>query len=424
RGAPLPAAPGGAANVEPLRPDHQLRFPRTSTSREAPLAAAVVEGREQASRALDAEVAGLDLPDLLQRPTDAVPRVATLRQDLLSAFGPRAIDDFVSTRDLRAGRLAVAHDGVPLNRPPPGDLYRAVRDPASPGRLDPARLLELLRRGATAIAFGVDDSVPELSRLAGLVERTAGVRSGANLYLSHGSHPSGFGPHWDDHDVLVIQVVGSKRWQLHRPNEPAPVLRHSSSAVSGERWATVVLEPGDVLYVPRGWGHDVTGCGGLSAHHTLPIRRPTGATVLAELAAAVPPGSRGSSTLGGPGARDVAESALARWHAALPPRPSLQMASPLHPTPAADAGLRLATAGGIAVVAGPPGADAIAVALGGVVAVVPTEDLPLLARLVAGHTVDPGVLTSRGTVWRDLVDAGALELQATGGTADEGASGC
>jgi lysine-specific demethylase/histidyl-hydroxylase NO66 len=60
-----------------------------------------------------------------------------------------------------------------------------------------------------------------------------------------------------------MQLEGKKRWKLYSPRESSEVLpRFSSPNLSeeelGEPILDVVLEPGDLLYFPRGTFHQVT----------------------------------------------------------------------------------------------------------------------------------------------------------------------
>src|SRR6266496_5905184 len=70
----------------------------------------------------------------------------------------------------------------------------------------------------------------------------------------------GFAPHYDVHDVFVLQVAGRKRWRVHEPvladplgDQPWEQRRGAVAAQASE--APVLdelLEPGDALYLPRG----------------------------------------------------------------------------------------------------------------------------------------------------------------------------
>ena len=67
----------------------------------------------------------------------------------------------------------------------------------------------------------------------------------------------GFAPHWDDIDAFVLQIEGAKRWRLHpHLDEGSKLPRFSSADFApkdlAEPFLDTVLEPGDLLYMPRG----------------------------------------------------------------------------------------------------------------------------------------------------------------------------
>jgi len=86
-----------------------------------------------------------------------------------------------------------------------------------------------------------------------------GCLVGANVYLTPpGSQ--GFAPHWDDIEAFVLQLEGKKRWRLYEPKSVAETLPRVSSpnleqTDLGECILDTVLEPGDLLYFPRGVIH-------------------------------------------------------------------------------------------------------------------------------------------------------------------------
>ena len=69
--------------------------------------------------------------------------------------------------------------------------------------------------------------------------------------------------HYDPIDVFVLQLAGSKKWTLFEPlvHLPEPGAVALSMRIIRKRhlskYKTVVLEPGDLLYIPRGWLHEV-----------------------------------------------------------------------------------------------------------------------------------------------------------------------
>ena len=87
-----------------------------------------------------------------------------------------------------------------------------------------------------------------------------------------------FGPggafkmHYDAHDVLVLQVHGSKHWFLYADPEIAPVhhVKQGNPAAREVVYETV-LKQGDVLYVPRGMYHRAAVTDTDSVHLTFGI---------------------------------------------------------------------------------------------------------------------------------------------------------
>ncbi|MGY4829681.1 JmjC domain-containing protein [Sphaerotilaceae bacterium SBD11-9] len=78
-----------------------------------------------------------------------------------------------------------------------------------------------------------------------------------DLMVSWASDRGGVGPHVDSYDVFLLQLQGKRRWRIAppgneelQPDVPLKILRHFEPT---QEW---LLEPGDMLYLPPGWGHD------------------------------------------------------------------------------------------------------------------------------------------------------------------------
>jgi lysine-specific demethylase/histidyl-hydroxylase NO66 len=82
---------------------------------------------------------------------------------------------------------------------------------------------------------------------------------GANAYLTPPNAAQGFAPHYDDIEAFCMQLEGTKRWKVYEPTFKLP--RASSEDFTTEEMKEmepvmdVTLEPGDILYMPRGWIH-------------------------------------------------------------------------------------------------------------------------------------------------------------------------
>jgi len=137
-------------------------------------------------------------------------------------------------------------------------------------RVDPVRATRLFRQGATIIFTHLHDRLPSLGRLCEGLERRFSSRMQTNIYLTPPS-AQGFAPHWDTHDVFILQVTGTKHWRIYDTKIPLPLRgQHFDSTVhdTGPVNMEFDLQPGDVAYIPRGAIHSATSSAETSLHIT------------------------------------------------------------------------------------------------------------------------------------------------------------
>jgi ribosomal protein L16 Arg81 hydroxylase len=143
-------------------------------------------------------------------------------------------------------------------------------------QLSSARLLAHCRAGATLVLNAVERMVPPLQALAHGFEERLGERAQCNLYFS-AAPVAAFAPHFDTHEVFVLQVGGCKRWRLW-PNPaalPLPQDPDDPQARPQGEPLEFVLREGEVLYLPRGWWHAALATEGPSLHLSLGIHART-----------------------------------------------------------------------------------------------------------------------------------------------------
>jgi ribosomal protein L16 Arg81 hydroxylase len=262
-------------------------------------------------------------------------------------FGWRKLNATLAEQRLTPPRLRLERGGADVTH----GLFksRRTRRGAVLQDLDPAALTASLRDGATLIVDAVNEiSSPLRSLCAGLAAEFA-ASCQANLYACWGV-TQGFDVHWDDHEVFVVQVEGRKQWALYGATEASPTRRGPNTALGGADASPpqsepelIVLEPGDVLYLPRGYWHAAVGLGGPTLHLTIGLTRKTAADLLHWLADEVladPAGradlpfeagdaavaERLAQLLAGLAARDpqdLARRYRRHFEAALPQRPTL-----------------------------------------------------------------------------------------------------
>jgi ribosomal protein L16 Arg81 hydroxylase len=122
--------------------------------------------------------------------------------------------------------------------------------------------LEMLHQGATLIINSVHRRLPKLADLVANIRQDTGHRSQINLYCSPLAQ-KGFNCHYDDHEVLILQIAGRKEWLIFPETIAAPVaaLRSADQLPPDvPPYLQCTLEPGDVLYIPRGHWHYAIAC--------------------------------------------------------------------------------------------------------------------------------------------------------------------
>ncbi|MDR3415112.1 MAG: cupin domain-containing protein [Nevskia sp.] len=145
-------------------------------------------------------------------------------------------------------------------------------------RLIRSRFDALLAEGATLVLNRLEVFSPPSRRLCAEVGRFTGQQTTANGYVSFGGEGT-FGQHWDVHDVFACQLIGRKRWRVYPPTLPYPLANHTSDRSPDPCPQSPVLdctlEPGDLLYIPRGWWHHATPLDVASFHVSVATFAPT-----------------------------------------------------------------------------------------------------------------------------------------------------
>jgi 50S ribosomal protein L16 3-hydroxylase len=195
--------------------------------------------------------------------------------DALAGFEPRELFALAARDDVES-RLVVRS----------GERW-SVR----PGPLPRRSLPSLATPAWTLLVQGVDLHDARAHRLLARFRFIADARLD-DVMVSYASDGGGVGPHVDSYDVFLLQLVGRRRWRVGRSDatrlrDDVP-LKMLAGFAPRHDW---LLDPGDMLYLPPGWGHDGTAVGACltaSIGFRAPLAGELAADVLQRLAEAAP----------------------------------------------------------------------------------------------------------------------------------------
>jgi Cupin superfamily protein len=184
----------------------------------------------------------------------------------------RDVEAVISSGGLRYPAIQLARGGGFF---PPEAFTRNIRSGGDvfTGIPDLDRIRVEYRSGATISLPGFHRAWKPLATLAGAIEDEFDHPVHTNVYITPGD-AIGFSPHYDTHEVFVLQIAGNKRWRIHLPPQPLP---HRSQPFDPRSYAPSAplleldLVPGDLLYLPRGFVHTTATSDSFSVHVTLGI---------------------------------------------------------------------------------------------------------------------------------------------------------
>jgi ribosomal protein L16 Arg81 hydroxylase len=144
---------------------------------------------------------------------------------------------------------------------------------------------EHLRRGATLSFDAIDEVHRPLTQLAEAFEAFFCAGTKINIYAGWKAL-HGLDLHRDNQEIFILQLDGRKRWLLYGfelEGINRDELEQESVPPAGAEFDTV-LEPGDLLYIPRGCYHVAVPLNEPTLHLTLGVKNPRASDVAAWVA--------------------------------------------------------------------------------------------------------------------------------------------
>lgn len=141
----------------------------------------------------------------------------------------------------------------------------------SGGLLNKHKIIEGYKRGNTVALCGQEERFEPLRKLCQEFESVLGHPSCTEVFLTPPS-AQGFSAHFDRFSVFVLQLEGKKRWRIYDQHMPFSIVSDVSPFQEGaipDPLYEIDLSPGDLLYLPRGYVHEVFTTSEYSLHISL-----------------------------------------------------------------------------------------------------------------------------------------------------------
>ena len=130
----------------------------------------------------------------------------------------------------------------------------------------------------TLLVQDVNHWVPAADRLLGLFDFIPRARLD-DVMISYAAPLGSVGPHYDSYDVFLIQAAGKRRWMLGPQSDHSCIPGLDLKILSNflPRY-DITMEPGDLLYLPPGYGHHGVAIGDCITY-SVGFRAPTAGEV-------------------------------------------------------------------------------------------------------------------------------------------------
>ena len=198
---------------------------------------------------------------------------------LAPLFGIADLEDALVLAGRDPGLVALVKDGEPELAAESYTMQRVHPRARMTGRapatvLDTRAIVRYYADGWTVVLRDAALFSAKLQRACNALIAELGAYVQPNVYLTP-PEGTGFEPHYDTHDTLIVQIEGTKRWRLYQPLVTLPTeLQPCPPDLERAQLApldAITLHPGDTLYLPRGVIHEAQSRSGRSLHVTFAL---------------------------------------------------------------------------------------------------------------------------------------------------------
>lgn len=201
-------------------------------------------------------------------------------------FNYQSLNDILNfhSNTINSRILRVVNDGQKIDEI---NYFDTIIDPkyGQYQKLNTEKLKELVDHGCTIIIDEIQLMNYPVSQISNeFLDHFQEQNISVNAYFSL-IEGNGFGWHFDTHDVFIYQSEGKKKWEISAIsyNYPLPGQSCNNMEKPNSTSTDIVLNKGDILYIPRGMWHRASSCKEGSLHITFGIKSKTYIDIILEI---------------------------------------------------------------------------------------------------------------------------------------------
>ncbi|WP_055557109.1 JmjC domain-containing protein [Streptomyces sp. NBRC 110028] len=173
-------------------------------------------------------------------------------------FDSSSFEELLAFGALRSGFVTVIYQGRPVAAELLCHELQEVGGIEHDDLIDPQKLTPYRDQGGTVILASLHLYSRKIAEFAERLSNSMGCTVEAHAFHTP-AHTHGLAPHFDGEPGFLLQLEGTKHWTLHPPlTDPLPI-QGSHPPIGWEPDEALTqrftVEPGDLLYLPRGWIH-------------------------------------------------------------------------------------------------------------------------------------------------------------------------
>jgi ribosomal protein L16 Arg81 hydroxylase len=192
----------------------------------------------------------------------------------------KAIDEYLTSPDLSPSVVRLTLKGEQISAAKWAEERRSL-DGSVKSVISYENVFAHFAQGATIILNDAQKGIPKLAKACIGLEQELKISLQSNLYITP-PNSQGFTAHYDPHDIISLQIAGTKDWRIYDSGENLPT-KVNPFRETPKLLCEFQRQPGDLLYIPRGVVHEASSSDTATVHVNFSLKPRYGFHLLEDL---------------------------------------------------------------------------------------------------------------------------------------------